>query len=242
MITVYQYAICPFCSKVKTYLDFLKQPYETVEVNPLTKGELGFSKEYKKVPIIQVGATQQQQQQQQQVNDSEAIIAYITSELKAKEKCGARFFPADAEKWTEWCDKKLAVMLYPNITRTMEESWECFGYVDKVKSWNVANQFVTRAAGTVAMSLANGKIKKKYGIVDERAELKATLAEWTGAVGSKKFLHGDYITLPDLMVFGVLRSIAGLTTWNEIMAGDAALKAWYARMEAAVPSAATKAR
>jgi microsomal prostaglandin-E synthase 2 len=229
-IVVYQYKICPFCSKVKTYLDFLKQPYETVEVNPLTKGEISFSKEYRKVPImIRLGT---------QINDSDAIIQYITKELKSKEKLGNRFFPSDTEKWAEWSDKRLAVMLYPNITRTMDESWECFGYVDKVQSWNPAYLFATRFAGTVAMSLANGKIKKKYNIVDERGELKTTLAEWTNAVGSKKFLHGDFVTLPDLMVFGVLRSIAGLTTFHEVMEGNSVLSAWYSRMDSQIPSMA----
>jgi glutaredoxin len=82
-ITVYQYKICPFCSKVKTYLDYLKVPYDTVEVNPLTKGELGFSKDYKKVPIMMVGP------ENQQINESDQIIAFITANLKAKEKAGA---------------------------------------------------------------------------------------------------------------------------------------------------------
>jgi microsomal prostaglandin-E synthase 2 len=230
-ITVYQYKICPFCSKVKTYLDYLKVPYDTVEVNPLTKGELGFSKDYKKVPIMTMGDNEQ-------VNESEQIIAFITANLKAKDKVGARFFPQDTGKWAEWSDKKLAVMLYPNITRSLEESWECFAYVDNVKSWNVANRFMTRAAGTVAMSMANGKIKKKYNIVDERAELKSTLAEWTNAVGNKKYLHGDFVTMPDLMVFGVLRSISGLSTFREIMADNNDLKAWYGRVDSSLISMA----
>jgi microsomal prostaglandin-E synthase 2 len=235
-ITVYQYKICPFCSKVKTYLDYLKVPYDTVEVNPLTKGELGFSKDYKKVPIMMVGP------ENQQINESDQIIAFITANLKAKETAGASFFPQDTEKWAEWSDKRLAVMLYPNITRSFAESWECFEYVDSVSTWNVANRFVTRAAGTVAMSLANGKIKKKYNIVDERAELKATLAEWTSAVGKKKYLHGDHVTLPDLLVFGVLRSISGLSTFREIMADNADLSAWYGRVDLSLVSMANTSK
>jgi len=33
-ITLYQYAICPYCNKVKAYLDFLKIPFKAIEVNP----------------------------------------------------------------------------------------------------------------------------------------------------------------------------------------------------------------
>ena len=51
-VTLYQYDVCPFCNKVKAQLDFLGIAYDVVEVNPLTKSELGFSKEYRKVPIV----------------------------------------------------------------------------------------------------------------------------------------------------------------------------------------------
>lgn len=237
-LTVYQYKICPFCSKVKTYLDFMKIPYETIEVNPLTKSEISFSKDYKKVPILRIGGAVNPEQ----VNDSTAIVSYITNNLKATEKCGAKFLPADTAKWAEWSDEKLARLLYPNITRSFAESWECFEYVNHVKSWSGINQWVTRVAGTAAMSMANGKIKKKYNIVDERAELRAVLCEWTAAVGNKKFLHGNDITLPDLMVFGVLRAIDGLGTFKEIMEANKELKEWFGRVDAVVGSSCTASR
>ena len=231
-ITVYQYKICPFCNRVKAYLDFLNIPYTAVEVNPLTKGEIKFSKDYKKVPLITIGDTQ--------VNDSSPILEHITANLVATdnaEKLG--FFPEDTQKWSDWSEKRLAVMLYPNITRSFEESWECFAYTSDVLEWNPLVRIGTRAAGAAAMSLANGKIKKKYNIVDERAELATALEEWTDAVDSSAskgpFLHGAQITLPDLMVYGVLRSIEGLTTWKEIMENNAKLRNWYQAVEKQTP-------
>eukprot|EP01033_Poteriospumella_lacustris_P000206 gene206-139_t len=74
------------------------------------------------------------------------------------------------------------------------------------------------------MSFANGRIKKKYGIVDERKELKEVLVEWVTALNGNKFLHGEKVTLPDLMVFGVLRSIRNFQTFREVMADSPALK------------------
>ena len=53
-VTLYQYDVCPFCNKVKAYLDYRGIPYDVVEVNPLTKSEIKFSKEYTKVPIVTV--------------------------------------------------------------------------------------------------------------------------------------------------------------------------------------------
>eukprot|EP00606_Chrysophyceae_sp_TOSAG23-5_P000995 GSChrysophyteH2.ASY1.ANO1.1485.1 assembled CDS len=231
-ITVYQYKICPFCNRVKAYLDFLNIPYTVVEVNPLTKGEIKFSKDYKKVPLVTIGNTQ--------VNDSSPILEHITINLVATENADkVGFFPEDTQKWSDWSEKRLAVMLYPNITRSLGESWECFRYTSDVLEWNPLTRIGTRVAGAAAMTLANGKIKKKYDIVDERAELDNTLQEWISAVESSSsqgpFLHGAQVTLPDLMVYGVLRSIEGLSTWKEIMDNNPKLRTWYNEVEKETP-------
>ena len=49
--TLYQYATCPFCCKVKTFLEYYGIEYEIVEVNPLFRKEIKFS-DYRKVPIL----------------------------------------------------------------------------------------------------------------------------------------------------------------------------------------------
>lgn len=46
---------CPFCNKVRAVLDYHKLPYTVVEVNPMRKKELEFSKDYKKVCFMSVG-------------------------------------------------------------------------------------------------------------------------------------------------------------------------------------------
>lgn len=50
-ITLYQFASCPFCNKVRTFLDYYGMEYKTVEVDPIFKKEIKFS-EYRKVPIV----------------------------------------------------------------------------------------------------------------------------------------------------------------------------------------------
>ena len=49
--TLYQYATCPFCCKVRTFLDYYDIDYEIVEVNPVTRKEIKFS-DYRKVPFM----------------------------------------------------------------------------------------------------------------------------------------------------------------------------------------------
>ena len=39
-VTLYQYAVCPFCNKLRAYLDYMDISYTIVEVNPLTKSEI----------------------------------------------------------------------------------------------------------------------------------------------------------------------------------------------------------
>jgi microsomal prostaglandin-E synthase 2 len=58
-----------------TCVVFLPQlPYSTVEVNPLTKGELRWSS-YRKVPVVQMG--------EEVLVDSSAIISRLAAELQA---------------------------------------------------------------------------------------------------------------------------------------------------------------
>ena len=57
-VKLYQYHNCPFCCKVRAFLDYYGIDYEKVEVNPLLKGEIKFST-YRKVPIAIVNEQQQ---------------------------------------------------------------------------------------------------------------------------------------------------------------------------------------
>ncbi|XP_060927580.1 prostaglandin E synthase 2, partial [Limanda limanda] len=77
-LTLYQYKTCPFCSKVRAFLDFYGLPYEIVEVNPVMRKELKWST-YRKVPILMV-------QGDVQVNDSTVIISAIRTYLINQEK------------------------------------------------------------------------------------------------------------------------------------------------------------
>lgn len=230
--TIYQYLICPFCNRVKSYLDYCGVEYDTIEVNPLTKAEIKDMKLVaKKVPVAIING--------QVIEDSAKIIDAITllgEQGQIEGFPGKEFFSEDTAQWTEWSEKKLAVMLYPNITRTFEESWECFEYAGKVESWSWVQRNLVQVMGTVAMSLANGKIKKKYGIVDERKELKEVINVWCEALQGQRFLHGDQVTMPDILVFGVLKSIHGLRTFNEIMAENSVLKEWYSNVEDSMPA------
>uniref|UniRef100_A0A8D0BYC1 Prostaglandin E synthase 2 n=1 Tax=Salvator merianae TaxID=96440 RepID=A0A8D0BYC1_SALMN len=77
-LTLYQYKTCPFCSKVRAFLDYHGLPYEIVEVNPVMRQEIKFSA-YRKVPILVVNTDNTLQ-----LNDSSVIISAIKSYLVSR--------------------------------------------------------------------------------------------------------------------------------------------------------------
>lgn len=50
-ITLFQYPTCPFCCKVRAFLDYHGLSYNVVEVNPVLRQQIKWS-QYKKVPIL----------------------------------------------------------------------------------------------------------------------------------------------------------------------------------------------
>ncbi|XP_075434708.1 prostaglandin E synthase 2 [Ascaphus truei] len=79
-LTLYQYKTCPFCSKVRTFLDYHQLPHEIVEVNPVLRREIKFSS-YRKVPILLANAGCSLQ-----LNDSSVIISVMKTFLVSKRK------------------------------------------------------------------------------------------------------------------------------------------------------------
>lgn len=77
-LVLYQYKTCPFCSKVRAFLDYHGLPYDIVEVNPVMRQELKWST-YRKVPILMVDG-------QVQLNDSSVIISSIKTQLISRDK------------------------------------------------------------------------------------------------------------------------------------------------------------
>ena len=226
-VQIYQYEICPFCNKVKTLLDLHRVPYETTEVNPLTKGEIKkWSDSYRKVPIAKLGG--------EQVNDSAVISAALLDSfstagvLDAKQL--AEFRSPKALEWAKWSDEKFAVLLFPNITRSFGESYQAFGYVMNVPHFTMLDKVSNQLIGSFFMWLAQGKIKKKYAIDDERAAVVGGIKHWLSeGVGKGPFAGGEVPNFADVCVFGCLKAIDRTDAYREIMA-ETAIQPWYERM------------
>lgn len=75
-LTLFQYQTCPFCCKVRVFLDYYGISYDVVEVDPVLRKEISWSS-YKKVPILvaKVGDGYQP------LNDSSMIVSLLSTHL-----------------------------------------------------------------------------------------------------------------------------------------------------------------
>jgi len=69
-----------------------------------------------------------------------------------------------AKKWVDFSTNDLAPLLYPNICRTLTDSYAAFGYVDRVDKFSALDRFAIRFLGSLAMYMAASNVKSKYGV------------------------------------------------------------------------------
>lgn len=243
-VTLYQYDVCPFCNKVKAMLDFHGVPYDVVEVNPLTKSEIKFSKEWTKVPIVKVDGDQ--------LNNSSDIMRELERRIpsaramKASDKRASwgsdpSSTPAEKEsRWLAWVDDRFVHVVTPNIYRTWGEAFKSFDYITERGNFNWFERQSVRLSGAVSMYvIAHNVLKKRHGIEDEREELYKDLRAWCSeAVGpNQPFCGGSKPNLADLAVFGVMRAVKTFETFEDAVREVPEAGEWYKRMAKEVGAA-----
>lgn len=219
-VVLYQYESCPFCNKVKAFLDYYDVPYKVVEVNPLSKKEIKWS-DYKKVPILMVDG--------ETLQDSSAIIDQLRTKFSPM-KSNSLADDDEEKKWRRWVDDHLVHMLSPNIYRNTSEALESFDYITSNGNFSFSEKYTVKYAGAAAMYFVSKKLKKKYNITDERTALYEAAETWVDALDGREFLGGSKPNLADLAVFGVLRPIRYLRSGKD-MVEHTRIGEWYTRME-----------
>jgi len=223
-VVIYQYESCPFCNKLRAYLDFAKLPYIVVEVDPLFKREIAWSKDYQKVPIAIIDG--------RRITDSGMIISNLDL---ARKNNGLQPISdgTDLEKeFLKWTDEVWVRLLTINIYRTQEESIAAFDYMTKrnFPSWSAipAKYF----GALVHAHLVQGRLKKKLGVNDERKALYEAAQKWIEAIELQggEFLGGDSPNLADLAVFGTFRAIDQLDAAKDLIA-NTPIGPWAERMK-----------
>ncbi|XP_030317063.1 prostaglandin E synthase 2 isoform X3 [Calypte anna] len=222
-LTLYQYKTCPFCSKVRAFLDYHGLPYEIVEVNPIMRKEIKFSS-YRKVPILLANAGSPLQ-----LNDSSVIISAIKTYLISKEEM----------KWRKWADDWLVHLISPNVYRTPREALASFDYIVREGKFGTLEGLFAKYMGALAMFFISKRLKKRHHLQDNvREDLYEAVDKWVKAVGKHRlFMGGNQPNLADLAVYGVLRVMEGLEAFDDMMV-HTKVQPWYQRMEEVIQKVA----
>ena len=215
MITLYQFQSCPFCSKVRALLTFIKQPFEVVEVSPFGMKELKFT-DHKKVPVLKDG--------EEVIVESAKIIEYIN------EKYAKFAVNEDNREWTNWVDQTLVHYLPPLIHPDFKTSLKNFNKIIKPGQFGWLKSKLVRFAGAIAMPKVARKMKAKHNIVNAESEYLDAIDHWVekGLKGNN-FFGGDSANFVDCSVFGVLNSCHQLGVVKRAMHHSKEFALWYNR-------------
>lgn len=215
MLTLYQFNSCPFCWKVRSLLNYAKQPYEIVEVTPMGMKELDFT-DHKKVPVLKDG--------DQVIVESAAIVEHINANYAHAPK------QADSNVWTDWIDDTLVHYLTPLIHPNFTTSWRNFGKIIEAEQYPWYKAIIVRLGGSVVMPKVAKRLQLKHQIKDPKAEFLSAIDHWvTEGLQGKSFFGGESADFVDCSVFGVLRSGDQLGIIAMAKAHNAEFAAWYDR-------------
>jgi microsomal prostaglandin-E synthase 2 len=213
MITLYQFQACPFCSKVRALLTFIKQPYEVVEVTPRSMKELEGITDHKKVPVLKDG--------DQVIVESATIIEHINTNY-------AKLAVAENDKeWTQWLDKTLVHYLPPLIHPNFKTS---FSNIKKISSAGGIKGFIVPLFGALIMPKVARKMKEKHNIQDPQAEFLTAIDHWVAkGLKEQNFYADTEAGFVDCSVFGVLNSVEKLGAVTLAKQHNQGFSDWYER-------------
>jgi microsomal prostaglandin-E synthase 2 len=134
------------------------------------------------------------------------------------------------EIWRRWVDEKLVRAITVNIYRNAKESFQTFDYITENGNFGWVQKNAARIVGATMMWSLSSRLKKKYGIEGDVREALYGLAEdWMREMGESPFMGGDRPSLADIEAFGVVRSIVGTDTFNDLQ-HNTSIGPWWERM------------
>jgi glutathione S-transferase len=234
VLTLYQFALCPYCHKVRAGLEIKRAAFRVVEVNPMNKRELPALPEGapRKVPVLDWDG--------ELLYDSTTILMALDARLPG----GVRLLPeapaarARTEEVESWVDDHLTFALPTVIYGSWREAFGAAQVTARTSNFGPVQNLMVRAGGSLIMHQVVKRILKKHGEKDGHAWVGRELDRFEAWLGDQPFVCGEAPTLGDVATHGALTCIAEFPAYTELMQRPR-LAAWYARMAAhrASPSA-----
>lgn len=222
-LVLHQFTTCPFCNRVKVFLDCNQVPFTTVEVDPISKREIA-GRPYQKLPQLTIDPSVL-------LVDSAEIVDILTPVV------GLRNTP-EVREWRRWSGDVLARYIALRMNHSLADAYANYEYIQGLDvPWSLKLKYLSAGAAMffLAHKLVMGNLRKTGRKGDDvPAELEEELRRWAAeGVGGGPFQGGERPSTADTDVYGILQSIKGHRVYRDLRATSAA-GPWMGRMEAAV--------
>jgi microsomal prostaglandin-E synthase 2 len=222
---LYQFASCPFCSKVREGLLLKGIVHRIVEVNPRTKAGLPALPPGapRKVPVLVVG--------ERVVFDSTSILqfldeAYPHTLVFRPEPAALR---ARADEIEAWVDAELIPALPTVLYGTLREAGKAAALIARTSEFGIGKGLGVQLAGPLIMHLVAKRILKKSGRRDGHAWVNENLDQVERWLGEQPYLCGQELTLADVAVSGALECVREFPVFASVERRGG-LRRWLLRM------------
>ncbi len=225
--TLYQFALCPFCNKVRAGLHLKGIPFDEIEVSPRSRVELPPLPEDapRKVPVLKVG--------DDVVWDSTRILAFLDEAYPDT----VSFTPKDpavrarAEALEAWVDDSFIESLPPVLYGTWREAAQASKIIAKHSRFGATEGVMVKLGGPIIMHAVAKRILKRNSRSDAHGWVSENLDHFEAELGEQAFVCGDTLSVADVAMHGALTCIQPFPVF-ELVRSRKRLFAWFERLEA----------
>ncbi|GAB5365654.1 hypothetical protein AAMO2058_001076500 [Amorphochlora amoebiformis] len=208
-------------------MDILGHPYVMVHVNPISKEEISFSKDYKKVPIANVA--------DDEIRGSDSIILRLHEEWEPYNKIAKGMEKGEFQDWVSFVDETLARPLFRATSLTWEDALKYTSYVREMESYPGYVRWFHHMVATAFTRVGSNRVAKKFKITNPDTDINNAINRFLDKCdeNSGPFHGGTLPSLADVLVFGTLRSVGKFKAVQTLLERNERAKAWYSSMEEA---------
>ncbi len=222
MMLLYEFRSSPYCAKIRKVLDYKGLPYETREVNYLTRREPRRLSGQPRVPVLV--------DDNRVVNDSPRIASYLDASYPERPVIPKEDpLRSRALLMQSWVDEAFALHMIPvkilspgNAEKMVRESLQA----GKPPWWLK----ILAPVGPALLKARSGRPRLAGRTLEEaKKTYTQSLDLLDGALRDDGYLVGDQPTVADFAAYGFLSTMEGLAGYEEIEP-RVRLADWYRRI------------
>lgn len=260
-LVLYQYYSCPYCTQIRTYLDYFGFNYKLVEVDSYSKQTLSKFTLAKQLPILvlkdkETGA-------QLHLTNATAILSAMeslrNSEYDEYEDILNKYLPTlfgnklhyavnpfkyhvsnsdiNSIEWRRWINNQAAPAFRLHSISDSKKLFETFDFYSSKSDWakrySTWKYYYVYYYNTFWTYMTYENLLKKFDKNMKPEDiLNDVIKIWENGLKENKFMSGlDKPDLADLTMFGNVSSYDGLSYFNPILQQNSKFHTWYIHMQ-----------